>query len=516
MMKIFFRRAAVAAAFTASLSAFAAVELASPFTSHAVLQRELPVPVWGSAEPGEKVTVTFAGQKRKAQAGADGAWRVELKPLKASAEGRELVVTGSKTAVPLRLTDVLVGEVWVASGQSNMDFTVAKTEKYYFAGVANEAEEVAAGNHPLIRMFTGEWQKSYEPAVRVGGEWQVCTPETMREFSAAGYFFARRVQRELGVPVGVVKLTFGASCAQAWVRREAALRDPRTAEEVKKFDAQVAAYRGDAAVKAKYEADRAAWKVAADEAKAKGAKVPRGPRNPDPVQDQHNPTVMFNGMVAPVVPYAVRGVIWYQGESITGPKELFPVWNAALIADWRALWGRELPFYFVQLAGHDAKSNGPDVRAMQAEALKLPGTGMAVAYDIGEKKDVHPKNKQDVGDRLARLALARTYKREIADSGPTVQGVTREPDHALRIAFADLHGGLATKGGGALGGFEIAGADGEFVVADAVIDSGSVVVRAGGVTEPAAVRYAWAAWPEGANLVNAAGLPAAPFRVELK
>ena len=503
---------AVIALFAGS-TALAEVQLASPFTRHLVLQRELPAPVWGTAEPGEKITVSFAGQKRRTKAGADGKWCVDLKPLKASSEGRELVVTGSKTAAPIKLEDVLVGEVWLCSGQSNMDFTVAKTEKFYFAGVLNEAEEVAAANHPRIRMFTGEWQKSHEPEARVGGEWQVCTPGTAREFSAVGYFFARRVQQELDVPVGIVKLTFGASCAQAWVRREAMAADPRLAAELAKFDGQVAAFRADPAAKAKYETALAEWKIKADEAKSNGVRAPRGPRNPDPVQDQHNPTVMFNGMVAPVIPYAIRGVLWYQGESITGPRELFPVWNETLIRDWRALWGREFPFFFVQLAGLDAKSNGPEVRALQAEALKLPKTGMAVTIDVGDKKDVHPKNKQAVGDRLARLALARTYGRDVADSGPTAVGIAREPEHGLRVRFADLHGGLVARGGGAPGGFEVAGADGKFVAAAAVIDGETVVVRAAEVAEPVAVRYAWTGWPESANLVNAAGLPAAPFKL---
>lgn len=490
----------------------AEVQLASPFTSHAVLQRELPVPVWGNAEPGEKVTVRFAGKTAQAVADEKGAWRVELPALKASAKARELVVTGSKTENPIRLDDVLVGEVWLASGQSNMDFTVARTEKYYFAGVNKEAEEVAAANHPLIRMFSGEWKKSFEPAARVNGAWKVCTPETVREFSAVGYFFARRLQADLEVPVGIVTMTFGASCAQAWVRREAMTGDPRLAAELAKFDALVAAYRGDLAVQAKYEAANAAWKVAAEEAKAKGLKVPRGPRNPDPVQDQHNPTVMFNGMIAPVVGYSIRGVIWYQGESITEPRELFPVWNETLIRDWRALWGRELPFYFVQLAAHDAKSNAPEVRALQAQALKLPATGMAVTIDIGDRKNVHPKNKQDVGDRLARLALAKTYARDVVASGPVATVVTSDKDGALRVKFTELNGGLVAKDN-APGAFEIAGTDGKFVGAEAVIDGDAVVLRAASVAQPQAARYAWSGYPDTANLYNAAGLPAAPFKL---
>ena len=506
--------AALTPAFTTLVDA--EVKLAAPFTDHMVLQRDLPVPIWGRGEPGELVTVSFEGQKRRAKADAEGVWRVELNPLKASAEGRELIVTGSKTAEPLQLSDVLVGEVWLCSGQSNMDFTVAKTDKYYFAGVINEAEEVATANHPRIRMFTGQWKKSYEPETRVGGEWLVCTPEAVREFSAVGYFFARRVQQELDVPVGIVTLTFGASSAQAWVRREAALSNPRLAAELAKFDEAVQAYRSDPAALEKYETAQAEWRVKADAAKAQGQRAPRGPRHPDPVQNQHNPTVMFNGMIAPVIPYAIRGVLWYQGESIPGPRELFPVWNETLIRDWRSLWGREFPFFFVQLAGLDGRSNSPEVRALQAQALKLPNTGMAVAIDVGDKTDVHPKNKQAVGDRLARLALARTYMRDIADSGPTATAISREPGNVLRIRFADLHGGLATPYNAALGGFEVAGADGKFVKAEAVIEGDAVVVRADEVTEPVAVRYAWLGWPESANLQNLAGLPAAPFKLETR
>lgn len=495
-------------------AARAEVTLASPFTDHLVLQRELPVPVWGKADPGERVKVRFDGQTRRTTADAAGAWRVELSAMKAATKGRELVVTGSKTKTPLKLSDVLVGEVWLCSGQSNMDFTVARTEKFYFAGVENEVEEVAAANHPLIRMFTGEWRKSAVPVERVGGTWQVCTPETAREFSAIGYFFARRLRQELDVPVGIVKLTFGASCAQAWVRREAMAADPRTAAELAKFDAELAAYRADTAKRAKYDADRAVWEAAAAEAKAKGTKPSRAPRNPDPEQDQHNPTVMFNGMIAPVVPYAVRGVLWYQGESITGPRALFPVWNELLIGDWRALWGRELPFYFVQLASYGGKGDIAGTRAMQAEALRLPATGMAVAIDVGDRTDVHPKNKQAVGDRLARLALARTYGRDVVDTGPEPVSARATSDGAVVVTFK-ANAGVLRAAGGAPGGFELAGVDGKFFAAAGTLAGDTVMLRAEGVTAPRRVRYAWANYPEAANLANAEGLPAAPFRMEV-
>lgn len=512
-MRLYFLRCFVAALrvlpvallATATSPVTASVKLASPFTAHMVLQRDLPLPVWGTADVNEEVTVEFAGQKKTARATADGRWYVQLSPLGTSSDGRELSVRGSATPDPLVLTDVLVGEVWLCSGQSNMDFTVAKTEKYYFAGVDREAEEVAAANFPKIRMFTGAWSKSYEPGREVGGEWKLCTPEAVREFSAIGYFFARKLHQELNVPIGIVTLTFGASTAQAWIRRDAIAADPLLKPVLDEFDAKVKAYQPPS------EAELAAWKSEADAAKAAGQRAPRRPK-PDPVQDQHNPTVMFNGMIAPVVPYAIRGVLWYQGESITAPKELFPHWNETLINDWRKLWGRELPFYFCQLAAHDNASNGPQVREWQAAALKLPSTAMAVTIDIGDAKNVHPKNKQDVGDRLARIALARNYGRRIEDSGPTFASATPQGS-SLRIKFIHADGGLVARNGPPAT-FEVAGADDKFVAATATIDGDTVVLQSPDVSAPVKARYAWSANPAGCNLYNTANLPAAPFRTD--
>jgi sialate O-acetylesterase len=480
------------------------VRLASPFTSHMVLQCETPVPVWGNAEPGEQVTVEFADQKKAITAGADGRWRIKLAPMKASAASCALKVSGSKTAQQLVLEDVLVGEVWLCSGQSNMDFTVAKTPKYYFAGVTNEAEEVAAANYPNIRMFTGEWTRAYEPQPSVGGTWKPCTPENVREFSAVGYFFARDLQKELKVPVGIVTLTYGASTAQAWIRHEAITANPRLKPLLDAFDEQVKNYVPPT------EAELKAWQEAADKAKAAQRRAPRRPR-PDPVQDQHNPTMMFNGMIAPFVGFAIRGVLWYQGESITAPRELFPLWNETLIKDWRALWGRELPFYFCQLAALENSSNSPQVREWQAEALKLPNTAMAVTLDIGDRKNVHPRDKAPLGNRLARIALARDYGRKIEYSGPQCESVASEGG-ALRLKFSHAAGGLVAKGG-PLKTFEVAGADGKFVGTEAVIEGDTVVLRSADVAAPTTARYAWAAYPDGCNLSNGAGLPAAPFRI---
>lgn len=485
---------------------FAEVKLASPFTSHMVMQRETKVPVWGTAAPGEEVTVVCAGQKKSVKAGANGEWRVELDPLAVSAEGRALKVTGSVSSAPVVLEDVLVGEVWLASGQSNMDFPVSK-KRAYFAGVINEEQEIAAANFPQIRMFTAKSVRTNVPQDSVTGEWLVCSPETVPGFSAVGYFFARELHKELKVPVGIVTLAFGASCAQAWIRREAIVADPQLKPMLDVFDEQVKNYTPPS------DEDLKQWQEAADKAKAAGKRAPNRPR-PHPASDQHNPTVMYNGIVAPFVPYAIRGVRWYQGESITAPKELFPRWNETLIADWRKLWDRQLPFYFCQLAALQNNSNNPQVREWQAEALKIPGTAMAVTIDIGDPKDVHPHNKAPLGDRLTRIALAKVYGRKIEHSGPHYESSTVE-GNALRLKFSHLGGGLIAKDG-ALKTFEIADADGKYVPAEATIDGDSIVVRSAEVATPVSARYAWANYPEGCNLYNAAGLPAAPFRTDRK
>lgn len=473
----------------------AEVKLASPFTCHMVLQRDMKVPIWGTADADEKVTVAFAGQKVSVKAAANGEWRADLEPLKTSADSRDLTITGSNTEQPLILDDVLVGEVWLASGQSNMDFSMSKKVKY-FAGVVNEDEEIAAAKFPLIRMFTGTASKSYTPQSSVGGEWKVCSPETAPSFSAVGYFFARDLQKEIQTPVGIVTLAFGASTAEAWIRREALTADPMLNPMLNRFDTAVHDFLSNPPPL-----------VASTTPNVKfGSK--------DPSQDQHNPTVLFNGMIRPVIPFAIRGVIWYQGESIVGGSTgvaLYPQVQSTLIHDWRQLWGEgNFPFYIVQLAGQEAASNSPLVRQAQASVLSLPNTGMAVTTDIGEAKNVHPHNKQDVGNRLARIAMANVYEKKIEFSGPVYDSMKIE-GNSIRVEFTHTNGELVAKDGEPLKWFEIAGADMNFLPAEAKIDGDSVVVSNPQVSTPIAARYAWVNFPDGCNLFNAAGLPAAQF-----
>jgi sialate O-acetylesterase len=511
----------------------AEVRLASPFTSHMVLQRDMKVPVWGTADAGETVTVEFAGQKISARADADGNWRVNFKPLKVSAEGRTLTVTGSHTPQPVVLDDVLVGEVWLASGQSNMDFSMSDKaldssgKAKYFAGVTNAEQEIAAANYPLIRMFIGNACKAYTPQMCVTGVWKVCTPENAPAVCAVGYFFARDLQREIKVPVGIIAEAFGASTAESWIDRETMAADPQLKPMLDRFDAAVESFRTNRPavvapprsedvnatneVVAATNAPAAGTNAAARGGRRRGASGPR-----DPVQDQHNATVLFNGMIHPVIPCAIRGVIWYQGESIIdankGGIALYPHVQAALIRNWRKLWGEgNFPFFIVQLPGQEAASNSPWVREAQATVLSLPDTGMAVTTDIGEAHNVHPKNKQDVGDRLSRIALANVYGSKIEFSGPAYKSMKVEGG-AIRVKFSHLGGGLIAKGGGPLKWFVIAGADKKFVPAEAKIDGDTVVVSSPDVPAPVAVRYAWVNFPDGCNLFNAAGLPAPQFR----
>ena len=471
---------------------------ASLFTDHAVLQEGQTVPIWGTAAPGEQVRVSIQNQSQSTTAAPDGKWRIDLPALN---EGGpyDLTIAGNNT---LTLHDIYIGEVWLCSGQSNMDFTVAKTKKYSFAGTKNEAEEVAAANYPTIRMFSGEWTKSYTPQEKIAGTWKICNPENVKEFSAIGYFFARDLQKEIHRPVGIITMTYGASTAQAWIRREALDKDPDLKPLVEKFDQDVAAHRELLAHPPATQPETAPA--------TQSARKPRGPK--DPVQNQHNPTVMFNGMIAPIIPYAIQGVLWYQGESITGDHALFPKLNSTLITDWRSLWQNpDLPFYFCQLAALKANSNSPEVRELQAQALQVPNTAMAVTIDIGDPKSVHPKDKQDVGDRLSRIALANVYGQKIEYSGPVYESASTE-GNALRLHFSHADG-LNAKGG-PLKTFEIAGPDGKFVEATATIDGDSILVSSPQIDHPTAARYAWSNYPEGCNLYNAAALPAAPFRTD--
>lgn len=488
-------------------AASAAVRPAALFADHMVLQRDVEVPVWGTADPGEAVKVSFNGETRSTTAAANGKWTVRLGKLEAGGP-YQMEIAGKNT---ITLHDVLVGEVWLATGQSNMVFTVSKKAQF-FAGMLDEDREIAAANYPDIRMFTETVVKAYTPQDQALGDWKVCTPETAGAFSAIGYLFARDLEQQLHVPVGIVTVAYGGSTAEAWLPREAFAGDPVLKPLLDRFDARETYFR--------------------DHPHAMAVDAPPGPRTLnarpasaenrplfDPADDQHEPTVLFNGMMQPVIPYAVRGAIWYQGESIVGGREgveLYPHVMETLVETWRNLWGEgTFPFYAVQLAALKNVSNNPMVREQQAKILSLPNTGLAITIDVGDPDNVHPKDKEPVGRRLALIALARTYGRNVEYSGPVFSSMKIE-GNSIRLRFTHA-GGLMARGG-QLKGFQIAGADQkndqQFVDAQAVIHGDAVTVKSDQVRAPVAVRYAWANYPEGANLYNAAGLPAAPFRTD--
>jgi sialate O-acetylesterase len=652
--------------------AHADVALPSIFSDHMVLQRGEAVPVWGFANAGEAVTVSIGEQSESATADDQGRWRVDLAPMEAGGPWT-VTVKGMNT---LTIEDVYVGEVWLCSGQSNMEWPVKNT---------TDAEaEVLAANWPMIRMYTAERTLSAAPQNDVAGAWRVCTPETVRWFSAVGYYFGRMLHQELDVPVGMVHSSWGGSRAEPWVPRETLLSHPKYAGPIEEIDRHLAAYHADKQhMDAEYQAlllpyqehytvwrdqvteggrglaegwaapDMAddawqpvrvpgpweaagvaelasydgvlwltrtveipeawagqnlllslgpvddlditffngeevgriglemgwywaqlrryaipgeqvksgtsvitvrvadisglggftgepeqmtiepvadtgtgpfslagEWRYRLDTPLADFPERPVEPKDPAVVGAQFSsPAAMFNGMLHPLVPYGLRGAIWYQGESNAGEAEAYRELLPLMIQGWRDVWNKpDMPFGNVQLANYKKPTDQPgnsswaELRDAQLHTFKTVNhTGMAVIIDIGEAFDIHPKNKQDVGRRLGLWALSQVYGQQLVWSGPVYQSMRIE-DGKVYVKFGYVGGGLQSYGDGALQGFSIAGADGVFVWAEAEVVGDEVVVFSDEVAEPAVVRYAWADNPDKANLINAEGLPASPFQ----
>ncbi len=622
--------------------AHAAVTPNPLFAHHAVLQQRMPVPVWGTADPGEAVTVQIAGQKVSTTAGPDGKWLVRLAPLKAGGP-LTLTISGQNQIV---LRDILVGEVWVAGGQSNMERQLGL--RVGQQPIHNWEKEVAAAKYPRIRHFGVAQTKSLTPLSTVTGQWEVCSPDTVKEFTAVGYFLGRDVHLARHVPVGLIHSSWGGTPAEAWTS-EAGLRDlpdfAHTPEELKlvasdprraqreyqaKLETWFVAHDPGSAPGRAWNApalDTAKWKAMTvpglwedagepelngvvwfrktvevpasaanlaaelqlgmvddiDTTWVNGVKVgamegynlvrkyavPAGLLKPGrnviavrvldtgggggiwgdqkvqlvwskaavpPIDlagpwpyrvslnmndapwpptsvtgDVNTPTVLFNGMIAPLQPYAIRGVVWYQGESNVRREKQYRTLFPALIADWRRTWGQgEFPFLFVQIAPH--RDMTPELREAQLLVWQhTPNTAMAVTLDVGDANDIHPTRKQEVGARLALAARALAYGERLEYAGPVYESL-QVKDGRATLTFTHLGGGLVAKGG-PLKGFTVAGADKVFHPAKAEIHGKTLVVTSDAVSEPVAVRYAWAAVPEG-NLFNKAGLPASPFRTD--
>jgi sialate O-acetylesterase len=494
------------------------------FGDHAVLQQGISIPIWGKADPGEAVKVTFGEETQQTTADIKGHWSVTFEARTAGGP-HELSLEGKNK---VELSNVMVGEVWVCSGQSNMAWTVRRANR--------SNTEIAAAQWPNIRLFTVKRNVSGEPLDTVVGSWKACSSETVVNFSAVAYYFGRDIHQMVEVPVGLIHTSWGGTPSDAWTSQEALAS---TGDLYKKrFASWKKALEVFPEKQAKYLEKRKAYQAARayvndfdnevrvlderfGDPRVRDLKIasviprPSGPRGPN---NAHRPAGLYNAMIHPLVPYAIRGAIWYQGEANAGRAHQYRTLFPLMISDWRQAWGQgDFPFYWVQLANYMERKDDPgssawaELREAQSMTLKLPNTGQAVIIDIGETDDIHPRNKQDVGRRLARIALARDYGREMTYSGPTYKSL-RVKDGKARLAFDHAEPGLVAPRG-TVRGFAIAGKDSQFVWANAEIDGSEVVVWSEDVKKPIAVRYGWSDNPV-CNLYNKVGLPASPFRTD--
>lgn len=485
-----------------AISAFCAtalladVRLPALMGDHMLLQRQVPARIFGWADPGEQVTVQYRGQTAAATADEKGKWHVWLSPMEAASEGADLTIRGRNS---ITLSDVLVGEVWVGSGQSNMQWAVRSSN--------NPDQEIAAANYPKMRLFQVALTTQDTPQEDVKGKWMVCTPENIPNFTAVGYFFSRSLHKKMNVPFGFIQSAWGGTPAQAWTSRKALHADASLFPILGEWNRVLERYPE---ASENYRKQIETWN-----SNGKGGRAPAPPMGPG---HSHTPAGLFNAMIHPLTPYTIKGVIWYQGES-NASKIQAPLYRRlfeTMILDWRRAWGQgEFPFLFVQLANF-AKAGSPEdwvlVQEAQLQTLELRRTGMAVINDIGEAADIHPRNKQDVGERLALAARHIAYGEQLVYSGPRFRQATSD-GAKMRVWFDSVGGGLKARGGGELKGFELAGPDGVFHAAEAKVDGATVVVSSPSVTAARKVRYAWASDPV-CNLINAEGLPASVFRSE--
>jgi sialate O-acetylesterase len=480
------------------------------FSNNAVLQRDKPIPVWGTADAGEKVSVSFAGHTVGATADAAGKWRVDLPALPANATPANLVIKGKNTVTR---TGILVGEVWLASGQSNMQQMVKES--------FDSALDIAgSARFPMIRELRPDKTTSYTPLSTGSGAWKVAGPDTTGDFSAIGYHYALTLYKVLNVPVGIINTSQGASKIRTWVDDATLKAEPVFAGDIEEAAKKLAEYP---AVKAKLDADVKKWEAdkAAAEADKKPFTTPRPgygwPGTPGGPDDMFRPTAFYNGLIHPLLPYALRGVIWYQGEGDTGLYAYYAKAFPALITRWRTLFGQgDIPFYWVQLSSYGSSSSTlwPFMREAQNAALSLPNTGHAISFDLGQPGNIHPQRKQEVGRRLARIALARTYGQKIRDTGPAVDKMERE-GAGYRIRFKSPNGWqVLTNFSNPVSGFELAGEDRVFKPAIGVIgdNNTSVLVTSAEVPNPVAVRYGWRDIMTLGLFDHSEGLPVEQFR----
>ncbi|MBC6988193.1 sialate O-acetylesterase [Hymenobacter sp. BT491] len=486
-------------------AAFANVTLPALITDNMVLQQKANAALWGWADPGEAITVSASWAKTpvKAVADAQGNWLVRVPTTKAGGP-YTLTIQGKNT---LKINNILLGEVWLCSGQSNMAFPVTKRPNSgSYTGVINAEEVIPKANYPTIRMFTVQTKTGDTPQRDVQGNWVACSPQTVGDFSAVAYFFAKEVQEKTHFPIGLINSSWGGTPAESWTRKEVLEKDPDLQPILARYERGLTTIEQD---RETYKAQLAAYQ----QEKAANPNTPRmPPREPVGPTSNKSPYKLYNAMIHPLVPYTLKGVIWYQGESNVDRayqyRKLFP----AMIASWRADWKQpDLPFYFVQIAPH--RTGNPELREAQLLTMQtVPRTGMAVITDWGDSLDIHPRNKEVVGHRLALWALAKEYgAKNLVYSGPIYHDMKVE-NGKVRLNFEYVDGGLVAQGG-PLRQFAIAGPDSVFVPALAKIEGKSVVVWSDQVKQPVAVRFAWREVPK-PNFFNAAGLPATPFRTD--
>ena len=479
------------------------ISLPDIISDNMVLQQGVSPQIWGNADPGEKIRIAFDKQSTDIVADNQGKWSIKLNPVKAGGPYK-LDITGNNI---IKIDNIAVGEVWVCSGQSNMQWNVG--------GSINPQKEIAELEYPMIRMFTAQRTVADRPMANAKGSWAVCKPDTVGSFSAVGYFFGRSLHKKLGVPIGLINTSWGGTPAESWTDTATLESDPDFKPILDRWKKAMDEYPQ---ALEKYKEQLSQWEKDTQKAKDEGKPEPKKPNPPLSPDNPWRPAGLYNAMIAPLIPYAIKGAIWYQGESNADRayqyRKLFP----AMISNWRRSWDQgDFPFLFVQLANfmdtkpEPGESAWAELREAQSMALTLPSTGMAVIIDIGEAKDIHPKNKQDVGYRLSLWAMANVYGYDVACSGPIYESMLVEGSK-IRLKFKYVDGGLKVDGE-ALNGFAIAGEDNKFLWAQAEIDGDSVLVWNSAVAKPVSVRYAWADNPI-CNLYNKESLPASPFRTD--
>ena len=494
-------------ALIASVTARADVSLPDVIGNSMVLQQKQVIPVWGTAEPGEAVTVTFGKISKTAVADANGRWRVDLGKLSSNSSTQTMTIAGKNTIV---LKDILVGEVWLVAGQSNMQWRLPESE--------GGAEATAAANHPNIRLFNVSREAAFKKRTGKLADWAACTPESVKEFSAAGYYFGVELEKELKVPIGLINSSYGGSQAEAWTPVEYLLANPdlkATVERTRIWEAERAR------VRVEYDEAIKKWREDSEKQRAAGVRPSPSPSVPDALRDYRIAASIYDRMIDPLIPFAIKGAVWYQGESNEARAEQYNILLPAMIRAWRERWAAgDFPFGIIQLPNYRTVKNEPEEsawsflrEAQRRTAAWVPKVGLIVTIDIGMSNDIHPRNKLDVGKRMARWASKDVYGRKLVSSPVLVRA--DEWKGKVILTFDDVGTGLRIRGGDKLDEFAIAGDDKKWYWADAkIIGKNRVEVSSPQVQLPRAVRYAFNSNPKNPNLTNDSGLPASPFRTD--